>query len=181
MRAEIHSPAYHGGLWDRTGSALVHPGKLALGLRRGALEAGVRLQEHSAASERFGGPVSPRLDDHEPTFARLSQHLFTTFPQLDGLRFSYRWGGAIDTCSRFCVFFGTSHGGRVSYATGYTGLGVAATRLGGRVALDLADGRSTAATRLRFVREKPLPFPPEPLRSAGIRLTVNRLGVGFDS
>jgi hypothetical protein len=25
------------------------------------------------------------------------------------------------------------------------------------------------------VREKPLPFPPEPLRSAGIRLTVNRL------
>jgi hypothetical protein len=36
-------------------------------------------------------------------------------------------------------------------------------------------GRSTATTRLRVVREKPLPFPPEPLRSAGIRLTVNRL------
>ena len=29
-----------------------------------------------------------------------------------GLRFSHRWGGAIDTCSRFSVFFGTAHGGK---------------------------------------------------------------------
>ena len=28
---------------------------------------------------RHGGPVGPEFDDHEPTFARLSQHLFTTF------------------------------------------------------------------------------------------------------
>jgi glycine/D-amino acid oxidase-like deaminating enzyme len=271
MRVEVASPIYHGGLWKRTGSALVHPGKLALGLRRAALAAGVRLYEHSAASDlralpaaielvtaqgrvrarrailatsafppllrsirryvapvydyvlvsepldasqreaigwhrrqgigdwanqfhyyrltaddrilfggfdavyRFGGPVSPGLDDHDPTFAKLSQHFFTTFPQLAGLRFTHRWGGAIDTCSRFCVFFGTSHGGRVSYATGYTGLGVASTRFGARVALDLVDGRDGEATRLSFVRTKPIPFPPEPLRSLGIRVTVNRL------
>jgi glycine/D-amino acid oxidase-like deaminating enzyme len=211
-RREVASPIYHGALWDRTGSALVHPGKLALGLRRAALAAGVRLYEHSSASDlralpdgvelttaqgrvrarrailatsafpplvralrhliapvydyalmtepltpaqrdaigwqrrqgigdqanqfhyyrltaddrilfggfdavyRFGGPVAPRLDDHDATFARLSQHFFTTFPQLRGVRFTHRWGGAIDTCSRFCVFFGTAHGGRVSYA-----------------------------------------------------------------
>ena len=72
---------------------------------------------------RFGGPVSPRLDDHDASFARLSQHFFTTFPQLAGLRFTHRWGGAIDTCSRFCVFFGTSHDARVAYATGYTASG----------------------------------------------------------
>jgi glycine/D-amino acid oxidase-like deaminating enzyme len=271
MRGEVASPTYHGGIWDRTGSALVHPGKLSLGLRQAALALGVRIYEHTTASDlrelpegvelvtaqgrvrarrallatsafppllrslrryiapvydyvlvtepldaarraaigwrrrqgigdwanqfhyyrlttddrilfggfdavyRFGGPVSPRLDDHEPTFAKLSQHFFTTFPQLEGLRFSHRFGGAIDTCSRFCVFFGTSHRGRVSYATGYTGLGVAATRFGARVALDLVDGRDSDATRLRFVRERPVPFPPEPLRSLGIRLTVNRL------
>jgi glycine/D-amino acid oxidase-like deaminating enzyme len=271
MRAEIASPTYHGGLWNRTGAALVHPGKLALGLRRAALAAGVRLYEHTAASElrdlpdgvelvtthgrvqarravlatsafpplvgalrhyiapvydyalvsepldagrraaigwqrrqgvgdwanqfhyyrltlddrvlwggfdavyRYGGPVSPALDDHEPTFARLSQHFHATFPQLAGVRFTHRWGGAIDTCSRFCVFFGTSNRGRVAYATGYTGLGVAATRFGARVALDLVDRRDTAATRLRFVRERPVPFPPEPFRSIGIRLTINRL------
>ena len=115
---------------------------------------------------RYGGPVDPALDDDDHTFARLSAHFFTTFPQLRGLRFAYRWGGAIDTSSRFSVFFGTAHSGRVAYAVGYTGLGVGATRFGARVALDLLDGRETEATRLRYVRRRPVPFPPEPLRWA---------------
>ena len=124
---------------------------------------------------RFRGPVRDDLDDHGPTFARLSQNFFTTFPQLAGLRFTHRWGGAIDTCSRFSVFFGTAHGGRLAYAVGYTGLGVGATRFGARVALDLVDGRDTEATRTRYVRRKPVPFPPEPIRTAVIQLTRNRL------
>ncbi len=124
---------------------------------------------------RYGGPVRPGLDDHDETFARLVQNFRVTFPQLEGLRFTHRWGGAIDTCSRFSVFFGTALGGRVAYAAGYTGLGVMSTRFGARVALDLVDGRETEATRSRYVRRKPLPFPPEPLRSAVIQLTRNRL------
>jgi glycine/D-amino acid oxidase-like deaminating enzyme len=124
---------------------------------------------------RFGGPVGPELDDDEQIFGRLAQNFFTAFPQLDGLRFSHRWGGAIDTCSRFSVFFGTALAGRVAYATGYTGLGVGATRFGARVALDLVDGRRTDATGTRYVRRKPVPFPPEPLRTAVIQLTRNRL------
>ena len=124
---------------------------------------------------RYGGPVRPELDDHDLTFARLVQNFRATFPQLEEVRFSHRWGGAIDTCSRFSVFFGTALGGRLAYATGYTGLGVASTRFGARVALDLVDGRETEATRSRYVRRKPVPFPPEPLRSAVIQLTRNRL------
>jgi glycine/D-amino acid oxidase-like deaminating enzyme len=150
---------------------------------------------------RYGGPVSPRHDDHEPTFATLSQHFFHTFPQLEGVRFTHRWGGAIDTSSRFSVFFGRAFGGKLSYATGYTGLGVAAARFGGRTALDLLDGRDTEATGLRYVRKKPVPFPPEPLRYAVVQYTrhqlaaadrdqgrrgpwlrlLDRLGLGFDS
>jgi glycine/D-amino acid oxidase-like deaminating enzyme len=150
---------------------------------------------------RFGGPVGPEHDTHEPTFARLAQNFAVTFPQLDGVRFTHRWGGAIDTCSRFSVFFGTALGGRAAYAVGYTGLGVGATRFGARVALDLVDGRDTEATRSRYVRRKPVPFPPEPLRTAVIALTrdrlaaadrrdgrrglwlgaLDRLGLGFDS
>jgi glycine/D-amino acid oxidase-like deaminating enzyme len=150
---------------------------------------------------RYGGPVGPRLDDHDPTFAKLSQHFFTIFPQLEGVRFTHRWGGAIDTCSRFSVFFGRALGGRVAYALGYTGLGVGASRFGGRVALDLLDGRATEATALKLVQSRPVPFPPEPLRSAVIQLTrsrlaaadrndgrrgvwlrtLDRLGLGFDS
>jgi glycine/D-amino acid oxidase-like deaminating enzyme len=124
---------------------------------------------------RHGGPVGPELDEDEPTFAKLSQHFFTTFPQLEGVRFSHRWGGAIDTCSRFSVFFGTALGGRAAYALGYTGLGVGASRFGARVGLDLLDGRDSNATELALVRRRPLPFPPEPLRSGVIQLTRNRL------
>lgn len=124
---------------------------------------------------RYKGPVSPRHDEHDATFAKLAQHFFHTFPQLEGTRFTHRWGGAIDTSSRFSVFFGTSHQGRVAYATGYTGLGVAAARFGGRTAVDLLDHKDTDATRTRYVRTKPVPFPPEPLRYAVIQYTRNRL------
>ena len=91
------------------------------------------------------------------------------------MRFTHRWGGAIDTCSRFSVFFGTARGGRVAYAAGYTGLGVGSTRWGAEVALDLLDGRESEATRLRYVRRRPLPFPPEPARWAVIQATRSRL------
>jgi len=125
---------------------------------------------------RYGGPVGTRWDAAgEETFAKLSEHFAALFPQLAGVRFSHKWGGAIDTCSRFSVFFGTAYRGKVSYAVGYTGLGVGATRFGAQVALDLLDGRETEATRLDYVRSKPLPFPPEPLRSGVIQLTRNRL------
>jgi glycine/D-amino acid oxidase-like deaminating enzyme len=149
----------------------------------------------------YGNGVAPELEQRPETFELLERQLLETFPQLEGVSFSHRWGGVIDTCSRFCVMFGTAMSRRLSYAVGYTGLGVAASRFGGRVALDLVDGRDTEATRLRFVRSRPIPFPPEPLRYAGIRLTVrelaradrnagrrslylralDRLGLGFDS
>ena len=145
--------------------------------------------------------VGPHLDQRHDTFSLLAGHLLATFPQLEGIRFTHRWGGAIDTCSRFFAFYGTALGGRVSYAVGYTGLGVGATRFGAEVALDLADGRDSPLVRLPIVREQPRRFPPEPLRSAGVALTrrelaradrnggrrslylraLDRMGVGFDS
>ncbi len=124
---------------------------------------------------RYGGPVDARYDTDEGTFAALSRHFFITFPQLRGLRFTHKWGGAIDTCSRFSCFFDLSHKGRVAFVGGYTGLGVGASRFGGRTALDLVDGIENEATGLEYVRRKPVPFPPEPLRWAVIQLTRNRL------
>jgi glycine/D-amino acid oxidase-like deaminating enzyme len=74
------------------------------------------------------GKVSAELESRPATWATLSRHFFETFPQLEDVRFSHIWGGVIDTCTRFCVFWGTAMGGRVAYALGYTGLGVASTR-----------------------------------------------------
>jgi glycine/D-amino acid oxidase-like deaminating enzyme len=142
-----------------------------------------------------------RFENDRGSFARLAEHFFQVFPQLEGIRFSHAWGGAIDTCSRFSPFWGTEHGGKTAYALGYTGLGVGASRFGARVILDLLEGGGTERTALEMVRTKPLPFPPEPLRSIGIRLSrwsmaqadahegrenlwlrlMSWLGLGFDS
>jgi hypothetical protein len=66
--------------------------------------------------------------------------------------------------------------------------------------LDLLAGRKSIATQTDFVKEKPLPFPPEPFRFIGIQATrwsldredktgkrnawlrtLDRMGLGFDS
>jgi len=123
----------------------------------------------------YGGRIGASLEQRERSFAGLAQRFFTCFPQLEGIRFTHRWGGAIDTCSRFFAFHDTALGGRVAYSVGHTGLGLGASRFGARVALDLLAGRDTETTRLRAVRSKPLPLPPEPLRWGAIALTRNRL------
>lgn len=149
----------------------------------------------------FGRALRPELDQRPATFDLLARQFFDTFPQLEGLEFSHQWGGAIDTSTRFCAFYGTAMRSTVAYALGYTGLGVGATRFGAQVMLDLLDGRPTERTELTMVRTKPLPFPPEPVAYAGIQLTrrslakadrndgrrdlflrtLDRVGLGFDS
>ena len=111
------------------------------------------------------------LEQRPASFSRLAEHFLQAFPQLEGIRFTHAWGGAIDTCSRFSPFWGTAHHGKTAYTMGYTGLGVGASRFGALVMLDLLDARQTERTALEFVRTKPLPFPPEPLRSIGIKLS----------
>ena len=298
VRAEIDSPTYVAGLWDRDGCAMLDPARLAWGLRRACLDAGVRIHEGSpvtrigreagrlrldtprgsvraaaavlgtgafppwllrrlrlwlvpvydyalmteplsagqlasvgwrhrqgaadmgnqfhyyrlTADNRIlwggydavyynGGLITAARDQRPATFTRLASQFFETFPQLAGLRFSHAWGGVIDTCARFCAFYGTAHAGRLAYAAGYTGLGVGASRFAGNVMLDLLGGEPTERTELGMVRSKPVPFPPEPVRSAVIQLTraslaradrnegrrdlwlrtLDRLGLGFDS
>jgi len=300
VREEVNSPTYLAGLWDADGCATLDPARLAWGLRRACLDAGVRIYEHTpvdsvteAASPAagltlitpagevsadhvalatgafapllrrlryylipvydyalmtepltaaqlasigwqhrqgvgdsanqfhyyrltadnrilwggydaiyyYGSKIAAAQDQRPATFTRLARHFFTTFPQLEGVSFSHKWGGVIDTCSRFCAFFGTARAGRVAYAAGYTGLGVGASRFGAQVLLDLLGGEPTELTELEMVRTKPVPFPPEPLRSAGVQLTrwslaradehqgqrnlwlraLDRVGLGFDS
>ena len=48
---------------------------------------------------------------------------------------------------------------------------MASTRFGAEVMLDLLDGRRSIATQTEFVKDKPMPFPPEPFRFIGIQAT----------
>jgi glycine/D-amino acid oxidase-like deaminating enzyme len=115
--------------------------------------------------------IRPGWDQRRETFELLSRQFFTMFPQLQGLRFTHGWGGVIDVCSRFSPFFGTALGGRVAYALGFTGQGVAAVRFGANVCLDLLAGEKTERTALPIVGSKPIPWPPEPLRLGAIAMT----------
>ena len=149
----------------------------------------------------FRGKVRQEYETDAETYAHLAEAFLETFPQLKGIKFTHGWGGAIDTCSRFSPFWGMAYRGRVAYVLGYTGLGVGSTRFGAQVMLDLLDGNDNERTRLKMVRKKPMPFPPEPLRFIFIRLTqwsinqadkhqgkrnlwlklLDSLGLGFDS
>ena len=148
----------------------------------------------------YGRSISPDHDDRRATFEVLARNFGETFPQLRGIRFTHRWSGVIDTSTRFCAFYGRAHRGRTVYAAGFTGLGVGASRFAADVMLDLLAGEETERTRLRMVRERAVPFPPEPFAWVGIQLTrwslaradrtgrrnawlrtLDRLGLGFDS
>ena len=149
----------------------------------------------------YGRHVKPEYDQRPLSFVTLAEQFFQTFPQLADVTFSHRWGGAIDTSTRFSAFFGTASHGKVAYSGGYTGLGVGATRFGAEVVLDLLEGADTERTRLEMVRRTPIPFPPDPVGWTGIQATrwslaradshqgrrnlwlrgLDKLGLGFDS
>lgn len=150
---------------------------------------------------KFRSRLRSEYEVNPEVAARLAGHFFETFPQLQGLRFTHTWAGAIDTCSRFSPFWGRAYRGKVAYVLGFTGLGVGASRFGAEVMLDLLWGLHTERTELAMVRRRPVPFPPEPLRYPLIKLTtwsiaradarggrrnlwlrlLDALGMGFDS
>ena len=271
MRAELNSPLFKGGLWQKSGESLVDPVKLCDGLAKLAEELGVRIHEGTAmtgideskssvkvstpdanitakrvllataafhspvgairrrivpvfdyvlmteplspaqweaigwdnrqgfsdaanqfhyyrptadgrilwggydAVYNYGGRVEETYYQRDESFAGLAQRFFAAFPQLEGLRFSHRWGGVIDTCSRFFAFYGTSRGGRVGWAVGHTGLGVGASRFSAGVGLDLLHGRDSVVAGMEYLNSTPMPFPPEPLRWSAIQFTRSRL------
>lgn len=153
-----------------------------------------------AANYHYGNKIQDSLIYQQHEFEQLAQDFFSLFENLAHLDFEYGWGGVIDTCSRFVPFFHLSHKSKVVQAAGFTGLGVATSRFAAEVMIDLLFDVQTPRRKLSLVREKPVPFPPEPLRSLSIWLTRRSLlhedktgrrnlwlrildacGVGFDS
>lgn len=149
----------------------------------------------------YGSGLSAGHQRRPETERMLYAHLLETFPCLEGVRITHTWGGAIDTSTRFSASWHRACGGKVASVLGYTGLGVGAARFGAQVCLDLLAGRDNERTGLEMVRKRALPWPPEPVRWAGIQLTrrsiaradahggrrdvwlrtLDRLGLGFDS
>lgn len=110
-----------------------------------------------------GNGTNTELEERDVSHRLLAAQFFTTFPQSEGLRFSYKWVGIIDSIGRCNSAIGSAMGGKLAYAVGYTGLGTPSSRFGDNNMLDLLAGCTKQFTELAMVRRKPLP-PPEPFR-----------------
>jgi len=144
--------------------------------------------------------VESSCDHSEAHYRSLEESWRRHFPELAGLRWEYRWGGAICSTTRMTPYFSSASGGRILYGLGYTGHGVGTTRLGGQILAHMALGRASDLLDLQLVTRKPFPYPPEPLRGLAVSLVtrglrrvdageppslflrvLDRLGLGFSS
>ena len=148
----------------------------------------------------YGSNRSDALLQRPESFELLAKQFAAAFPPLDDVRFDFTWGGIIDTSARTTFFSGVAHRGQVAYAMGFTGQGVTASRFAALNMLDRLDGLDTDRTRLKMPRRVAVPFPPEPLRRAVVKLAqkglahedatgerarflkiLDAFGIGFDS
>ncbi|SAL79490.1 FAD dependent oxidoreductase [Caballeronia terrestris] len=267
-REQLDSPLFEGALWSRNRSGIVHPAKLAWGLKRAALALGVRLYEHSPltsvsdegatvfvktpegsvratrvlfgsgtakvgipdinrrvlqvrdhvlatepltdeqlsrigwkqrqgiydtrtqlnyfrltknnniifgglVSYHFDGDPNPQRDQQRDTYYRLAEAFYKTFPQLSDVRFSHAWGGPIDYCSRGSVFAKRYLGDKAVFVAGYTGFGVAASRFGAFMGLNILFDRESPERALDIASQSPTYIPPEPVRWLAAKVTFH--------
>jgi glycine/D-amino acid oxidase-like deaminating enzyme len=120
-----------------------------------------------------GGRLAPfarlkgRVEVDRGVVAEVERQLVRFFPPLRGRRVEHAWGGPIDVSPTHLPAIGSIDGGRVHYAFGYTGNGVAPSRMAGRTLASLALDRHDEATRLPIVEPPRVRVPPEPLRYGG--------------
>ena len=49
----------------------------------------------------YANRIDPSMEQRAASFDGLSRRFFTTFPQLEGLRWTHSWGGPIASTTRF--------------------------------------------------------------------------------
>lgn len=123
----------------------------------------------------FNNGIDRKFMDAPERYEQLAKEFFEMFPQLDDVKFSNKWGGIIATSTRFCVVPGVAHGGRLAWSVGYTGHGVAASRFGARIGIELLGYQPSDLIDMQFVRKKALPWAPEPFRWFGVKFTQEAL------
>jgi len=128
----------------------------------------------------FGNIVGTRFDA-SPRFAReVEADLRYLYPELRNVPIADAWSGPIDRSATGLPWFGALDAdARVHYAIGYSGHGVAASALGGRIlaAQVLERDDEWASLGKCFLRARSGHFPGEPLRFAAgqlIRGAVSR-------
>jgi len=120
----------------------------------------------------FGGHVG-RWSTHDRRSASVAaEGLRWLFPQLEGVRFTHAWGGPMDMTASWTPFFQTLAPGNVHAGLGFSGHGLAATKLGGKTLASLVLGSEDQWSTLPVVGPPARRVPPEPFRWPLVRAAI---------
>jgi len=109
--------------------------------------------------------------NYKPALEALTRSLFTTFPQLEGLRIDHAWGGTMGFTMDFTPSVGVMGDDRnIFYGVAYNGEGVAFSQTAGRIICELMTGEQSELTRL-FVVNHQMPY----LGPSSTRILFERL------
>lgn len=101
----------------------------------------------------------------------LTRSLHDVFPALTDVPIVETWNGPIDRTQTGVPLFGTlGDNPNIVFGAGYSGIGVAPSRVGGRILASLALHREDEWSRAGLVRTPRKKFPPEPFSYLGGRL-----------
>lgn len=123
-----------------------------------------------AASAVFGSRLdSPAVRDQR-CVRSAAEGLSKIFPALKDVRFTHAWSGPVDMSVSLTPVFATVEPG-YHVACGFSGHGLAATKLGGKILASLTMGEEDEWSSLPVVSKLPT-VPPEP-----IRFLLARIGI----
>ncbi len=121
------------------------------------------------APYHLGSRIDPAYDRHAATHGLLRDQLAGWFPPLANTRFSHAWGGPLGMPRDWLPSFAFDPASGLGHTWGYTGQGVGASNLGGRVLADLIVEGVTPFAELPMVGHRSRRWEPEPLRWLGAR------------
>jgi putative aminophosphonate oxidoreductase len=124
----------------------------------------------------YGGRMHPVFDEPSPYRDLLGRRLRRFMPGLRDTAIAASWNGASDRSVTGLPFFGRLRGRPdVFYGFGYSGNGVAPSRMGGEILSSLALGLDNAWTASALVQGPLGRFPPEPVRYIGSLVVRNAI------
>jgi glycine/D-amino acid oxidase-like deaminating enzyme len=116
-----------------------------------------------------GNRVDEACDHSERHYDELRRSFVRHFPDLEGLEFPYGLGRADLRDDALHAVLRRGPQGTPALRPRYTGHGLGTTHLAGRILSHMVLERPSPLLELKLVREKPFPYPPEPLRTWAVR------------
>ena len=118
---------------------------------------------------RYGSRILRRIESQDPALAGVEATLRALLPAIGDARITHGWGGVLGAPRHGRPFVTFDRDSGLGAVGGYSGEGVAASNLAGRILADLVLERSTPLVRLAWVDDVPRKWPVEPFRWLGTK------------